>query len=242
MSSNTASGSSGVGGRAFGLAPRGARPAVSGVAGLVLLGVVLVLLLSGGSSPTGHRSVAAYTPHSAAEKPAAHRASTVNPLFKPTSKARYGGLPSFLPKPRRLINRVLTGSATHDAYAVQGETVNVQLPAGHVWATAVGPETPEQGKFPVPATSPAMFVVTFTSASRAIRLDPAAFTLIDEYGHVRHPRVSAMNGGPPPSTIEPHRPVSLKLYDIIPTGNGRLEWAPSGTRPFVAWDFDVEID
>ena len=28
----------------------------------------------------------------------------------------------------------------------------------------------------------------------------------------------------------------------LPTGNGRLRWAPTGAKPIVSWDFDVEID
>jgi hypothetical protein len=69
-----------------------------------------------------------------------------------------------------------------------------------------------------------------------------AFTFIDERGHVRHPRVTAMGGGAPPRQILPGEPVSLKMYDVLPTGNGGLEWAPDGGRPIASWDFDVEID
>ena len=40
----------------------------------------------------------------------------------------------------------------------------------------------------------------------------------------------------------PPRPVSLKVYDVLPTGDGGLSWAPSRGRPIASWDFDVEID
>jgi len=149
----------------------------------------------------------------------------------PTSAAKYGGLPSWL-----------TASAAHPALAIQGNSVDVQFPHGHVLATAVGPETPEQGKFPVPATSPCTFIVTFARATGQVALNPSSFTLVDERGHVRHPRVSAIDGGPAPRTVRPGQTVSLRLYDVIPTGDGGLEWTPSGRRALVAWDFNVEID
>jgi hypothetical protein len=51
-----------------------------------------------------------------------------------------------------------------------------------------------------------------------------------------------MGGGAPPTQVLAGETVSLTLYDVMPTGNGGLEWAPDGARPIVAWDFDVEID
>ncbi len=158
------------------------------------------------------------------------------------SAARYGGLPSWLPKATAPVNRIVTASPTHPALAIQGNTVAVNLPHGRVLATAVGPETPEQGHFPVPASSPCTFVVTFAGASGTVPLSGAAFTFVDELGHVRHPQVTAMDGGPPPQQVAPGRTLSLKVYDVLPTGNGGLTWAPDGGRPVVAWDFDVEID
>ncbi|MGO9248723.1 MAG: hypothetical protein ACLQQB_08665 [Solirubrobacteraceae bacterium] len=141
------------------------------------------------------------------------------------------------------MNRVVQASRAHPALAIQGDSVSVDLAHGRrVLATAVGPETPEQGRFPVPATSPCTFIVTFAHISGAIPIGAAAFTLIDERGHVRHPRVTAMNGGQPPRILRPGRPVSLRVYDVLPTGDGGLTWAPGGGRPIVSWDFDVEID
>lgn len=156
--------------------------------------------------------------------------------------ARYGGLPSWLPKPKVPVNRILTASEAHPALSIQGDSVSVELPRGRVRATAVGPETPHQGRFPVPATSPCTFIVTFTAAAGAVPLSPRAFTLVDEFGRVRRPRVSAIDGGPPPRKAQPGRSVSLRVHDVLPTGDGGLRWAPDGTRPIVAWDFVVEID
>jgi hypothetical protein len=158
------------------------------------------------------------------------------------SEASYGGLPSWLPKATVPVNRVVQASSAHPALAIQGDTVSVNLAGARVLATAVGPSVPEDGRFPVPATSPCTFIVTFAAASGAVPLGPRAFTFIDEFGHVRHPRVTSMSGGPVPKQIPAGRPLSLKVYDVLPTGDGGLAWAPGGGRPIVSWDFDVEID
>jgi hypothetical protein len=156
--------------------------------------------------------------------------------------AKYGGLPSWLPKSSLPVAQVLHASPAHQAVAIQGETVSVALASGRVLVTAVGPQVPEQGRSRVPATSPATFVVTFARASHAIPLDPRAFTVLDDLGHVLHPRVTTMNGGPLPASVAPGRTLSLKVFDVVPTGDGGLAWAPDGGRPLVAWDFQVEVD
>jgi hypothetical protein len=156
--------------------------------------------------------------------------------------ARYGGLPSWLPKATVPVGRTVKASAAHPALAIQGDTVAVELAHGRALATAVGPTVPEDGRFPVPATSPCTFIVTFATASGRIPLSARAFTFTDELGHVRHPQVTAMGGGPIPRQVVPGHPISLKVHDIVPTGDGGLTWAPNGRRPIVSWDFDVEID
>ncbi len=205
------------GGRAFGLGPRAVR-----VAGAVLAAALLVALVG---VLSGHSGSAAPRGTSAAR-----------------SSARYGGLPRWLPKATVPVNRIVQASRAHPALAIQGDTVAVDLAGGRVLATAVGPSVPETGRFPVPPTSPCTFVVTFAHVSGAIPIGAKAFAFIDERGRVRHPRVTAMGGGPPPRQILPGRPVSLTVYDVLPTGDGGLTWSPMGGRPIVAWDFDVEID
>jgi hypothetical protein len=158
------------------------------------------------------------------------------------SSAKYGGLPSWLPKPKVHINRLLTATAAHPALSIQGETVAARLPSGRVLATAAGPEVPEEGRFPVPATSPCTFIVTFASASGRVPLDPAAFELVDDDGHVHHPRVTALHGGAVPASVPSGKSVSLELYDVLPTGDGALEWSPAGPHPLIGWDYTVEID
>jgi hypothetical protein len=156
--------------------------------------------------------------------------------------ARYGGIPSWLPKATIPVGRIVTASAAHPALAIQGDTVAVHLATGRVLATAVGPAVPEEGHFPVPATSKCTFTVTFTRASGLTPLSSAAFTSIDERGHLHRLRVTAQNGGRLPADIAPGQTVTLTIKGRLPTGNGQLRWAPEGAKPIVSWDFDVEID
>ncbi len=228
-SANHTSVASGTGGRASALGPR--RALFAAIAAAVLA-VVLIVSLSGALSSGGTAGT---------HRPSAARSSAVV-TDSSNASAKYGGLPSWLPKPKVHVNRVLTASATDPVLSIQGDAVAVDLPHGRVLATAVGPEVPEEGHFPVPATTPCTFIVTFASASGTVPLDPAAFTFRDDHGHAHHPRVTAMDGGPPPRVVVPGKTVSLKLYDVLPTGDGGLAWAPTGGRTLVGWDYTVEID
>jgi len=168
--------------------------------------------------------------------------ATSSTTTKTASTAKYGGLPSWLPKATVPVGRIVHASLSHSVLGIEGDTVAVTLAGGGVYATAVGPSVPESGKFPVPATSPCTFIVTFARTSGAIPINPADFTITDEEGHLHHPKVAALHGGAAPTRITPGKPVSLKIYDVLPTGSGSLSWAPASARPIVSWDFDVEID
>lgn len=156
--------------------------------------------------------------------------------------ARYGQIPSWLPKPKVAVGRTVTASAAHPWVAVEGDTVVIDLPHGHARATAVGPSVPRSGQFPVPATTPCSFTVTFTGSSGAVPLRAGTFTILDELGRLHRPRVTAAGGGPPPARVRPGQTVTLTLNDVLPTGSGQLRWTPAGDAAIVAWDFDVEID
>ncbi len=233
----------GRGGRVFALGPR--RALLAAAVGVVALALALVLaasvsgVLGSGGTATGVRRLSPASSSAGGEgllRPAAQGTSSSG------SSAKYGGLPSWLPEPKVHVNRVLTASAAHPVLSIQGDAVAVELPHGRVLATAVGPEVPEEGHFPVPATTLCTFVVTFSSASGTVPLDPAAFTLLDDQGHTHHPRVTAMDGGPPPRAVTPGKTLSVRLHDVLPTGDGGLSWAPGGRRTLVGWDYTVEID
>jgi hypothetical protein len=156
--------------------------------------------------------------------------------------AQYGGLPSWLPRSTFNPSEVLQASLRKPVLAIQGNTVSVNLAGGHVLATMVGPKVPEDGKFPVPPTSPATFLVTLSHASGVVPISADAFALVDERGGVRHPAITVRGGGPLPSRVLPGRTVSLRMHDVIPTGDGGLLWKPEGRHAIVSWDFVVEID
>jgi hypothetical protein len=160
----------------------------------------------------------------------------------PRPAASYGQIPSWLPKARIRVGRLVSASAAHPWLAIQGDTVSVGLAGGRVLATAVGPMVPEEGRFPVPATTPCTFTVTLRGLSGRVALRAAAFTILDELGRLHRPVVTGRSGGPPPAWVAPGQTVTLRVRDVLPTGGGRLRWAPEGPAPIVSWDFDVEID
>jgi hypothetical protein len=215
--------SAGNGSRAFGLGSRRAASLVVG--GALLPAVVLGIVLSLGGSSSGEsvrRGTAIGTSHASTEK--------------------YGGLPAWLPKGKVPVGRVLHATRAHPALSIQGEAISVDLRQASVLASAAGPAVPEEGRTPVPETSPCTFIVTFAHATAAIPINAAAFKFIDDHGHVRQPLVTGLNGAAPPRTIVPGKPVSLTLKGVLPTGDGALAWAPGSARPIASWDFTVEID
>jgi hypothetical protein len=159
-----------------------------------------------------------------------------------SSADRYGTLPSWLPKAKLSTGRTVVASASHPQLAIQGDAVRVLLTGGSVLATTVGPAVPEDGRFPVPPTSPTTFTVTFRSATGAVPLQARAFTILDEESHVHRPTVTLANGRSLPSHVAPGTTLTLRVHDVLPTGGGELRWTPQAGKALVRWDFDVEID
>jgi hypothetical protein len=155
---------------------------------------------------------------------------------------RYGKLPSWLPNAKPPRQTLQHASLSHPVLTLQGEGLAISLPGADLRAIAVGPAVPEIGRTPVPPTSPVTFVVTFSHVTAPVALRPSSFVLVDEDHHVHLPRMTAMDGGPAPTTLQPGPPVSIKLDSVLPTGDGGLEWHPSGSRAVAGWDFNVEID
>ncbi len=155
---------------------------------------------------------------------------------------KYGGLPGWLPKSKIPTGRVVQASAAHPQLAIEGDSVVVHLASGTVTATVVGPAVPEDGQFPVPATSPCAFSVSFAHASAVIALKRATFTVLDELGQLHYLKITAQGGGRAPSQVTPGKTVTLVMSAVLPTGSGTLRWSPTAASPVVSWDFDVEID
>jgi hypothetical protein len=125
---------------------------------------------------------------------------------------------------------------------IQGESLSISLSSARLLVTAVGPMVPEIGRTPVPATSPVTFTVTFTHVTAPVSLRRSAWVLVDENHQIHHPRVTALDGGPPPAQLDAGQTVSIRLHSVLPTGDGGLEWRPDGARVAAGWDFNVEID
>ena len=111
------------------------------------------------------------------------------PATAPAGK--YGKLPSWLPKSKVPVGRVVQASAAHPRLGIEGDTIVVHVGSAQVDVTTVGPQVPEEGKFPVPATSPCAFDVTFAKASAPIALRRTDFTVLDELGHLHLLRITA---------------------------------------------------
>jgi hypothetical protein len=123
----------------------------------------------------------------------------------------------------------------------QGDGISVWAGGAGIEGAGYAGAGPRLGSLSIPA-SPCTFIVTFAHASRAIPISATSFTLIDGRGHIHHPSVSSIDGGVAPRRVVPGHATSLRIHDVLPTGNGALLFQPYGGRPIVSWDYDVEID
>lgn len=156
--------------------------------------------------------------------------------------ATHGKLPSWLPKATAPTDHLVTATRAHPKLAVQGDSIRVDLAHGQVDTTVVGPVVPEEGKFPVPPTSPCSFTITLTHVTGNVPLSAGAFTILAENGRLYRPRVLGPHGGPVPRDVKPGHPVLLTVKAVLPTGGGQVRWTPETGAPIGSWDFDVEID
>jgi hypothetical protein len=196
----------------------------------VVLVVAVVLTAGGGSSTSSHASASASASASA---------------------AKYGTLPSWLPKAKVPVNRVVQASVAHPALsAIEGATVSVNLAHGRVLATAVGPAVPSSVSARVEKdddagseTALCTFTITLRAASGVVPINPTTFSLLDERGQLHPFRISAVGGGGAlPSRVLPGRTVTLTIKTTLPEGEGALRWAPDGRNVIVGWVYGLELD
>lgn len=226
------------------------RGAVAAGIAAVLTGVVAVVLIAwssgGGRAGAGRpaRHGARVGPARTGARATARReaGTAVGTPSARASKASYGGIPSWLPRAKVPVGRIVTATPAHHRLAIEGDTVAVHLPGGRVMMTAVGPDVPQEGKPPVPATSPCRFLVTFAAVHGSIPIASHAFSFLGEHGQVHGARLSVRGATPVPRRIVAGHPVTLILSAVLPTGNGQLRWSPLGGKPIASWDFEVEID
>ena len=164
--------------------------------------------------------------------------SSSEPISAPS--LGYRSLPTFLPTTSAPVDRVVTASASHPQLAVQGVGVRVDLSDAHVLATVTGPKVPPFTA-PPPEQVTATFTVTVAHPSGTIPIRLADFTITDQLGRTFQPSLP-VGAKPPVSSISTGHDLTFKLTAVMPTGEGRIYWAPTGGTPFVGWDFIVEND
>ena len=169
-------------------------------------------------------------------------ASLTSHAAAPTADNKYGGLPSWLPKAKVPVGRVLQASSARPQLGIEGDTFVVHVGSAEVTATAVGPQVPSEGQFPVPPTTSCTFDITLAHATGTIPLRQQDFTTVDELGDLHALLVTLQGGEHMPSSIGRGQSLTLVLRAVLPTGNGTLRWSPGSSKPIASWDFAVEID
>lgn len=187
----------------------------------LLAGVVLVGTVAACGHPSSSPSRAA--PGSPSQPPLGFRSA-----------------PAFLPSTTTPVDRVVTASTAHPQLAVQGIAVEVHLPSGHVLADVTGPKVPPFVAPPPPAVT-ATFEVTLAHVTGTIPVRLRDFTITDQLGRTFHPTLVARERQPPPTVSSGHA-LTFRVAAVMPTGEGRLHWTPTGTSPVASWDFIVEND
>ena len=162
-----------------------------------------------------------------------HASSTAEPPLG------FRSLPTFLPTASAPADRVVTASAHHRQLAVQGVGVRVALGSARVLATVTGPKVPPFTAPPPPQVT-ATFTITLAHAVGKVRIRLADFIITDQLGRSFHPSLPA-HAPALPASVSGGRTVTFHLTAVMPTGEGRIYWAPGGT-PIVGWDFIVEND
>ena len=131
-------------------------------------------------------------------------ASAGSGAHRPAVSARYGSIPSWLPKATVPVNRIVRASERHPWLAIEGDTVDVTLAGGGADVTAVGPQVPAADVATVPLKTrvPCTFDVTFARGAGTIPLRASSFTILDELGQLHHPKVTLLGGGRIPAELE----------------------------------------
>jgi hypothetical protein len=134
----------------------------------------------------------------------------------------------------------VTASADRPQLAVQGVAVQVDLPTGQVLALVTGPTVPPFVAPPPPAVT-ATFSISLTHASGTVPVRLSNFSITDQLGRTFQPTLT-IGEKPPPPAVPAGSSVTFQLTAVMPTGEGRLHWSPTGGQPIVSWDFIVEND
>ena len=223
----------------------GVRMVAVGLATALATAAALVAVVATSGPPSHQAETRTPALRGAAAGDLSQRAETVHYTGHPieTPGNTYGYVPAWLGRAKVPVGRLVTATPQDPWLAIQGDTVRVKLPRAQVLATVFGPSLPQQRQLPIPKTSPCKFTLTLTGASAPIAVVPRQFDVIDEQGRLHTLKVTNHDNGQPPSEVTPGENVGLKMYAVLPVGQGRIMWSPlPGKKPIVQWDFDVEIN
>ncbi|WP_375493728.1 hypothetical protein [uncultured Jatrophihabitans sp.] len=118
--------------------------------------------------------------------------------------------------------------------------MQVKLPTGQALATVTGPTVPPFVSPPPPAVT-ATFTVSLDHVGGTVPIRLRDFTLTDQLGRTFHPTYVSREKTPP-ADLTAGRAATFRVTAVMPTGEGRLHWAPISGEPLVSWDFIVEND
>lgn len=219
----------------------------------VALLVGLAIAGCGTSAATGTATARTHMPHPAkvsaavrAQEQALH-AQVLASLHAPASNSPTPGIPRAIPNSTNTVNRIVTATPAHPQLAIEGASVQLDLPSGTALATMQGPLYDNRYVGTNDPTIPARFVLTLTDVHGTLPLAPADVTIVDQQGNDILPSIVVKGGGPLPKQIHTGDRLTLVMGTIIAVGDGSIVYNPTGFvkaghRPLVGWDFVVEDD
>jgi hypothetical protein len=168
-------------------------------------------------------------------------------LHAPVPKGLKPGVAGFIPRNTIAVNRIVTATPSHPQLAIQGDSVQLDLPSGHAVATMNGPLYNNKYVGSNDPTVPAQFVLTFTNTQGTLPLAPDDFTVLGQLGNNIVPKIRVQGGGALPRQLDSGQPLTLIMSTIIAAGDGSIVYNPTGIakpghKPLVGWDFIVEDD
>ena len=125
--------------------------------------------------------------------------------------ARYGGIPSWLPKPKVRVGRIAAASAAHPVAGDRGRhRVGPARPRSSAARRPSGRPCRARDSSRCPPRRRARSRSPSRRPAGRCRCARAAFTIVDELGRLHHPRVTGVRGGPPPRRVAHGRTVTLR--------------------------------
>ncbi len=168
-------------------------------------------------------------------------------LHAPAPKGSKTGVPGWIPRDTLPTERIVTATPSHPQLAIQGISVQLDLPSGSTLATLNGPLYNNKYVGSNDPAIPAQFVLSFSNVHGTIPIADHDFTILDQFGNNLVPEIQVKGGGALPKQVAFGQTLTLVMGTIIPAGDGSIAYNPTGFakaghKPLVGWDFIVEDD